>query len=440
MIPKIFFVILFLSYNISIGQVDSTWYSIKNKIVIPFQLSSNLILIDTKLNNVELKLILDTGSDNNILFSVPVEETLIVNNAIKTKITGLGSNQPIEAIISSNNIFECKDYKDKNFNILILNQDDINIINKLGIEMNGILGYSFFKDRIVEINYENKKITIHKDNRILKKRNIKKYSKEKISIIDNKPYIEVNSIINSTPKNLKLLFDTGLSDGLWLFQNDSLKMPKKNIEDILGLGLSGNVIGKRARVNEVNLSKYIFKDVLVAYPDSLSYSNINIVSNRNGSIGGELLRRFNLLIDYKNKEIYFKPNENFKNSFTYNMSGIDIEQSGNELIKEDLKLDYGAIALNLNESTFNNPVLRVNYKYTLKPAFIVSFIRVDSPAYNADIRKGDKIISINNNKAHTFTLQNITNLFQSEDGKKIKMEVERDGKIIEVVFYLKKLI
>ena len=286
MIQKIIFVILFLYCNISIGQVDSTWYSIKNKIVIPFQLSSNLILIDAKLNDVNLKLILDTGSNNNILFSVPIEETLVVNNAIKTKITGLGSNEPVDAIISSNNIFECKDYKNKSFSILVLNQEDVNIINKLGIEINGILGYSFFKDRIVEINYENKKITIHKDNRILKKRKIKKYSKEKINIIDNKPYIEINSKINSTNKNLKLLFDTGLSDGLWLFQKDSLKLPEKNIDDILGFGLSGNVIGKRARVNEVNLSKFLFKDVLVAYPDSLSYSNINIVSNRNGSIGG----------------------------------------------------------------------------------------------------------------------------------------------------------
>ncbi len=440
MIQKIIFVILFLYCNISIGQVDSTWYSIKNKIVIPFQLSSNLILIDAKLNDVNLKLILDTGSNNNILFSVPIEETLVVNNAIKTKITGLGSNEPVDAIISSNNIFECKDYKNKSFSILVLNQEDVNIINKLGIEINGILGYSFFKDRIVEINYENKKITIHKDNRILKKRKIKKYSKEKINIIDNKPYIEINSKINSTNKNLKLLFDTGLSDGLWLFQKDSLKLPEKNIDDILGFGLSGNVIGKRARVNEVNLSKFLFKDVLVAYPDSLSYSNINIVSNRNGSIGGELLRRFNLLIDYKNSEIYFKQNDNFNNPFNYNMSGIDIEQSGNEMIKEELKLDTGAFALNLNEIVFNNPELRFNYKYTLKPAFIVSFIRINSPAYNVDIRKGDKIISINNNKAHTFTLQNLTDLFQSEDGKKIKMEIERDGKIIEKIFYLKKII
>ena len=122
------------------------------------------------------------------------------------------------------------------------------------------------------------------------------------------------------------------------------------------------------------------------------------------------------------------------------MSGIDIEQSGNEMIKEELKLDTGAFALNLNEIVFNNPELRFNYKYTLKPAFIVSFIRINSPAYNVDIRKGDKIISINNNKAHTFTLQDLTDLFQSEDGKKIKMEIERDGKIIEKIFYLKKII
>jgi C-terminal processing protease CtpA/Prc len=84
--------------------------------------------------------------------------------------------------------------------------------------------------------------------------------------------------------------------------------------------------------------------------------------------------------------------------------------------------------------------LKFNFKYILKPAFNVSFIRVDSPAYNVGIKKGDKIISINNRKAHNYTIQKITDLFQSEDGKKIKIEVERDGKIIEVIFYLKKII
>ena len=45
--------------------------------------------------------------------------------------------------------------------------------------------------------------------------------------------------------------DTGLGDGLWLFENDSLKCSKVAINDVLGRGLGGDVLGKKSRVKRL---------------------------------------------------------------------------------------------------------------------------------------------------------------------------------------------
>lgn len=437
---KLKYYLLFLFINgFCYSQIDSTWSSKKNKIKIPFELTNNLIIIKIKLNAVELKMILDTGSRDNILFSVPSNDSLIVNDVTKTNIKGVGMEEPMTVIISTNNTLKIKEYTDTNFRILILDENQIDLINKIGIDINGIIGYSFFKDKIVKIDYRNKKIILCKNNSFLKKNKIKKYNKTDIELIDRKPYIKMNSSISNS-MNLNLLIDTGLSDGLWLFKSDSIIVSNNFINDYLGFGLSGIILGKRARVDNVKLSDFKFKDVLVSYPDSI-YHNNNLNFERNGSVGGEILKRFDIIIDYKNEIFYLKKNNLFSNDFNYNMSGLEVQHVGKNWIEEIVKLNQLD-----NSSVRGSKVIlddlssQYKVKYTLKPVYKITHIRENSPASSVDLKVGDQIITINKKIAYNYTMQKITDLFQSEDGKKIKMEVERDGKIIEVIFYLKKII
>lgn len=440
MLKKGYILLLLISCANSFSQIDDFLNFKKDKIVIPFKLSNNLIIVNVELNSTKLNMILDTGSSDNILFSVPNDKELIINNPSQTSVIGLGTNESVSAIISTNNILKIKDYHDKNFRILILDENEIDLISKMGIEINGILGYSFFKENIIEINYIKRKITIYKNDSILQKRRIKKYTKKSFDLHDNKPYVNINSSISDTKEDMKLLVDLGLSDGLWIFENDSTKIPDKNIDDYLGFGLSGEIKGKRARVKRINLSDFYFSDVLVAYPDSVFYNNIKIINDRKGSLGGEILKRFHLIINYKEKNIFFKKNNFFSNEFNYNMSGIEIQHGEKNWVKEEIRLN------STNERSVGNTITvdetSANYKikFILKPIFVISSIRVKSPASLVNLKVGDKIISINNRNAYSYTIQKITDLFQSDDGKKIKMEVERDGEIIKVEFKLKKII
>jgi hypothetical protein len=63
---------------------------------------------------------------------------------------------------------------------------------------------------------------------------IKKYQPIFIDFNERKPYVKIPITINEEQKKYKLLFDTGLGDGLWLFENDTLKSEKQFFNDILG--------------------------------------------------------------------------------------------------------------------------------------------------------------------------------------------------------------
>lgn len=46
---------------------------------------------------------------------------------------------------------------------MVVPNQEIDIVNITGIQINGILGASFFEHFLVEINYENKYIVLHRD-------------------------------------------------------------------------------------------------------------------------------------------------------------------------------------------------------------------------------------------------------------------------------------
>ena len=90
--------------------------------------------------------------------------------------------------------------------------------------------------------------------------------------------------------DLELLVDTGLSDGLWVFEKELDIKNKKSITDYFGAGIGGNVYGKRVRFKTISFSDFQFKDPIVSVPDTISFLKKNILNERGGSIGGEVLK------------------------------------------------------------------------------------------------------------------------------------------------------
>lgn len=420
------------------------WNSNSNKITIPFELTHNLIIIDVEINKVDLKMVLDTGSERNLLFSFPENDSIEFFNPKIIKVKGLGYGEALDAIISSNNLFSIKkgSLVDDNFEILLITNQNIGLINKLGIPINGILGSSFFKDYLVEIKYSKKKVILHKIKNKRLQRKTSKCDSINIELIQNKPYVNMEIKNNNEINSVNLLFDSGLGDGLWLFENNTIKCSNNFFNDVLGKGLGGDIIGKKSRVENLMIDNYSLKNALVSFPDSLSVKSLDLIKDRNGSLGGEIIKRFNWYLDYKNRIFYFDKNGFFNEPFNYNMSGIEVQHDGVEWIKEITRTTENATNSSIDalEYVYDNSDLKNIQKFSLKSVYNIYSVRKNSPAFRAGVKEGDKIVSINNKKAYNYTIQKITDLFQSEEGKKIKLEVERDGEILEFEFYLEKIL
>lgn len=440
------FKILVLLINmtvISLANVcysQNSWTTKKDKIKIPFELTHNLIIVDVQFNGTQLKMIVDTGAAKNMIFSVPENDSLYINKAERIVISGVGITENVVGYLSQNNALKINQYYDDNFEVVYVSNHEISIVNKLGIPINGILGSSFFKKYLVEIDYQRKTLILHKNREVKLNKVQKKYSKSEVAIIENKPYFLIKTSIDNKEQNLNLLFDTGLGDGLWLFENDTIQCSKKHFTDFLGRGLSGDIKGKKSRIEELSIQNNMLKNVLVSYPEVKYFDQLKVLKSRNGSLGGEITKRFNWFLDYENQVFYFKKNGLFDLPFEYNMSGIEVQHSGSKWEKEEIRNDSPTMTINANEFVFENSNLKFNYKYELKPIFEIYMVRENSPAAKVGILEGDKIIKINNKSSKYLTIQSITNLFQSEDGKLINITIERNGKKLDFEFRLEKIL
>jgi len=406
---------------------------------IKFQLINNLIVFPVEVNGVELSFLLDTGVSKTIIFnSLQGIDTLRVNDTEKIFLRGLGDGQPIEAIKSRKNLFKIGDAINVNQTLYVIFDTSMDFAPRLGVPIHGIIGYDLFKDFVVELNYASKYIKLFDTSKYQEKL-CKSCQKMDLEFYNSKPYLTAELEVNDKRTPIKLLIDSGGSDALWLFEDQEKQIgPKENnyFEDFLGSGLSGSIYGKRSKISRLYLKSFVFEDVNVAYPDSASIHYARKFVDRNGSISSELLKRFNLRFDYGRGSLILRKNGNFKNPFSYNKSGITIEYGDVRLVKERERNKYED-----SDTTENIPIIVVTtFKYSFKPAFTIVQLRRNSPAHKAGLQLGDVILTINNHQSYEFTLQEMLEHFYGKNGKKIKLRIDRDGRMLNFEFRLEPLL
>lgn len=404
----------------------------REKVKIPFQEINNLVFINLEINGVNLTFLLDTGVSETLLFSLENKEVSF-ENVEKVKFTGLGGSAYIEGIKSTKNkVFAGKDFKDYEHDIYIILDENFNFSSHVGIPINGIIGYQFFKNYPVKFDFNKHLITIYKD-RSLAQRKFSNYEKSPMSIELQKPYVitQIQQTKDFFPA--KMLLDLGNSDALWLFPNriPNFNYNKPNIDDFLGRGFNGDIYGKRSRIHALKLGNNTLNFPIASMPNEESIKSFNFTKDRVGSIGSDVLKRFLFAFDYKNETFYFKKTPAIKLPFKFNMSGLDIKHDGmkweQDLVKVDVPKNNSnnekGVLINLDANEFR-------YKFILKPEYSIAGIREGSPAALSGLKKNDKIIEINSKKTSDMTLKQINEHFVSDEGKILKLKIVRNTEIL----------
>ena len=213
-------------------------------------------------------------------------------------------------------------------------------------------------------------------------------------------FFELSVVVTDTIKcKAKMLIDTGAELNAWFqtFTRSTVHIPQKNFRGTIGQGLNGEIVGKIGCVSQICFGSYCLQNPIVSFPDSACIADIIGNSVRAGTIGSQILNRFNYIIDSNRKQFYFKPNANFKSNFQYNIAGIEIT-----LI------------------------------YPFLPQTEVWKVWENSPAAKAGIHIGDQILEINGRKAFEFNINEIKGIFQTPSRYPMRIKISRDNK--EVVF------
>jgi len=118
-----------------------------------------------------------------------------------------------------------------------------------------------------------------------------------------------------------------------------------------------------------------------------------------------MLSRFTVVFNFPGERIYLKKNSSLKKDFYFGLSGLTIRARGARLRN-----------------------------------FEISDVRENSSASNADIRKGDKILAVNGMIAAELDLNMINGVLNSRPGKKITLQILRDGVKVKKEFKLQNII
>ncbi len=409
---------------------------------IRFELINNLIVVPVEVNGSKLTFVLDSGVSKPILFNLSDRDSVQINNVSEVTIMGLGDGEPMQALKSNGNAFKLGKAKNYNQDLYVVLDREINFSPSLGIPVHGILGYDLFRDFIVEINYHAQNIKLH--NPSLYDDSPKKKSRTlPLSIEKRKAYIQ-GTVLTESAENVpvKLLVDTGSSDALWLFHQPEkgLEIPENNYEDYLGRGLSGHIFGRRTKVSGIRIGDFELKDAKAAFPYRESFTYLKNFGDRNGSVGGEILKRFNIIFDYSRGEVTFKKNGNYKTPFQYNLAGIELQHNGLRYIAESIAGSNGIVKNNKDNSFGNVQILLENKtRLSLVPEIVVSGIRAGSPAAEAGLQEGDVILAVNGKRIHKYKLQEVLKMINEKEGKRIRVLIERYNKDLLFSFVLKKV-
>ncbi|MCB0656027.1 MAG: aspartyl protease family protein [Saprospiraceae bacterium] len=404
----IFFILTLGALRSDAQNIDFDLLQGQPSVKIPFELKHNFIVINVRLNGIlPLHFIFDTGAQYTLLFKREYADILRIPYVRRIPILGADLSQQLYAWVAQNITVDIPGRLRVRNDILIFEEDYFKLDELTGIFIDGILGGDAFKHYVIQIDYRKQIMTLTRPSAFeLPKGN---YRSIPLAIKDAKPLLPASVVLeNNIRVPVTLLMDTGSGIPLLIYASThpDLSIPEKTIVGQLGKGLGGYLEGYMGRIKVLELPQELtFNNVVTSFQklDTIGHA-VNLSYNRNGILGNQVLRRFNVIVDYPDSTLYLKPGRNYKQKFKYDRSGLIIFAIGHDL-KE----------------------------------FYVNTVIPGSPADEAGFEEGDLIRKIRGLPVSLFDLSSINRMLMKRQGKKIKMVIERDGVRMDKTFRLRDL-
>ena len=385
------FVYLLLSATICMAGPN-----IKPVAEVPFQLDNNLVLLQTRVNGSgPLPFILDTGASTSVI------------NARLTEKLGLKAEGQGEATTGGGAI----DVRFVNGAKLRVGSVDLpnatltaiplaGLESGLGQAVGGIIGYEMFERYVVEIDYVSRIVRLYEPKNY---QYTGKGSAIPTTLVEKTPFVHARIIGPAgVDADGTFEFDTGQVGSLtvtgdFVSRNNLLDPSRKILEMRTGAILAGRVNARVVRVKGVRLGAFVVSEpVATIIP---GFMEAGIEEEAAGLIGGEILRRFTVVIDYARSRVILEPNRQFSAPIEFDMSGMSLAAQDSDL-----------------------------------KTYAVRTLIEGGPAAESGIKIGDVITAIDGKPVDKMTLSQIRQLFRIEN-KQYELSIKRGG--VSSIFKLK---
>lgn len=329
--------------------------------------------------------VLDTGVGLFIITDSTVVNTLKSMRTIR--ITGFGEGGEISAWIATGISVGIGRHIKGKLTAAVLKEDAFDLSGYTGMKVHGLLGYEFFQNFIVKIDYRLKLVTAYRQDRSL---TIRKGTHIPITIEDRKPYLEAGIRQGGEIIPVKLIIDSGAGHPISLEadRNSLFKLPETRIPANLGVGLSGPIFGSMGRIDELHIGKHTLHDVIAAFPDSAVMKRQSLSVLRDGNLGNNVLKRFTVVFDYSREALYLRPAIGYNAPFEHDMSGLELSAAGDNLER-----------------------------------IFIARVEPGSAGDVCGFEANDEILSINFKAVKNMTMQELDELFQSKDDRSLIVEI-----------------
>lgn len=206
---------------------------------------------------------------------------------------------------------------------LTMQVNDYDLLSSVyGVKVDGIAGYGFYSRYVVKVDYDSSKMYIYTRGPV-------RYPKGGYLLhprLFGLPMLE-GRLADARDISDRFYFDTGA--GLCLlfsssFTSDSAVFSPKRKKPLpsQGAGLGGKADMQLTTLKNFSLGPFHFHKI----PTYIFNDDYDVTSypQLGGLIGNDLLRRFNLIINYAHSEIYILPNSNYYQPFDYSYTGVYI--------------------------------------------------------------------------------------------------------------------
>ena len=365
---------------------------------VPFEMVGSYVVIKLKVNeSTPLNVILDSGISNTIITELDPTDKISLNFSDVKDLMGLGGGEHLEAYKSNYNVLKVGKLKLESKTVFVLREDIFNLSKHTGTKINGLIGVDFFSDYIVEVNYSDRRVNFYENKSLTVP---KGYETIPLNVESRKMFVNLMVLqSDSTQRKVKMLLDTGAELNAWFqtHKSESVHLPKINVRCTIGEGFNGEIKGVVGRMKQICFGSFCLSNPIVSFPDSASIAEIVVNSDRDGTIGSQILSRFNYFIDYGQKQFHFKPNSNFKDKYKYNIAGIEVTQIIPSVPQSEIWKVWD-----------------------------------NSPAAAAGLKIGDQIIEIDGQRAFQFSVNELKMFFETPLKRPLEVVVMRDGKEIRV--------